>query len=148
MALSAMAVSSFATTTKKTTRRHTTHPTITSSKHSAATSAKSTKHKGVTSKTSKTRTVRRSYQQSPTPERYKEIQQALASKGYFHGEPNGEWGADSQDAMRRFQAEQNLTADGKLSSMSLIALGLGPKRLSAQSHSQPAPQPPKPEVQK
>ena len=144
MALSAMAVSSFATTTKKTPRRHT--------RHTAVTSSNSTKHKGATSKTSKTSksrsSARRSYQQSPTPERYKEIQQALASKGYYHGEPNGEWGADSQDALRRFQAEQNLTADGKLSSMSLIALGLGPKRLSAQSHTQPPPEQPKPEVQK
>src|SRR5690349_15693228 len=39
----------------------------------------------------------RSYQQAPTPERYKEIQQALAEKGYFRGEPNGEWGPDSVD---------------------------------------------------
>ena len=144
-----MAVSSFATTTKKPTKRHTTHAAVTSSKHPATTASK---HKGATgknSKTSKSRaSARRSYQQSPTPERYKEIQQALASQGYFHGEANGEWGADSQDALRRFQAEQNLTADGKLSSMSLIALGLGPKRLSAQSHAQPAPEPPKPEVQK
>jgi peptidoglycan hydrolase-like protein with peptidoglycan-binding domain len=71
------------------------------------------------------------------------------SKGYFHGEPNGEWGPDSADALKRFQAEQNLTPDGKLTSLSLIALGLGPKRLSAQAHAQPsATDPTKPEVPK
>ncbi len=91
---------------------------------------------------------RRSYQQAPTPERYKEIQQALASKGYFRGEPNGEWRPDSQEALKRFQADQNLTPDGKIGSLSLIALGLGPKRLTAQSHVQPPPEPPKTEISK
>jgi peptidoglycan hydrolase-like protein with peptidoglycan-binding domain len=72
-------------------------------------------------------------QQAPTPDRYREIQQALEAKGYFHGEPNGAWGADSADALKRFQAEQNLMPDGKINSLSLIALGLGPKRLTAKS---------------
>lgn len=71
------------------------------------------------------------YQMTPTPERYREIQQALASKGYFHGEPNGEWGPDSIDALKRFQTDQNLMPDGKIGSLSLIALGLGPKHLTA-----------------
>ena len=107
--------------------------------------ATTTKTSTVKSKSSKTKgkTVRRpvrSYQQAPTPERYQEIQQALASKGYFQGEANGRWGTDSNDALKRFQAEQNLTPDGKLNSLSLIALGLGPKRLTAQSKSaNPAP---------
>ena len=66
--------------------------------------------------------------QQPTPERYKEIQAALAAKGYFTGEPDGNWGPVSVDALRRFQHDQNLTEDGKIGSLSLIALGLGPKR--------------------
>ena len=77
-----------------------------------------------------------------------EMLQALASKGYFHGEPNGEWGPDSADALKRFQAEQNLTPDGKLTSLSLIALGLGPKRLTAQTHAPSAADATKPEVPK
>ena len=72
-------------------------------------------------------------QLTPTPERYKEIQQALASKGYLRTEPTGEWSSDSAEALKRFQAEQNLSPDGKLTSLSLIALGLGPKRLSPQA---------------
>jgi peptidoglycan hydrolase-like protein with peptidoglycan-binding domain len=82
----------------------------------------------------------RSFQQAPTADRYREIQQALATKGYFHGEPNGEWGPESSDALKRFQAEQSLMPDGKINSLSLIALGLGPKRLTAKSEAAPPPQ--------
>lgn len=72
-------------------------------------------------------------QMQPTPDRYKEIQRALVDKGYFHGQIDGNWGADSADAMKRFQADQDLDADGKLSSLSIIALGLGPRREGAES---------------
>ena len=64
----------------------------------------------------------------PTPERYREIQQALTEKGYFGGAADGNWGPESVDALKRFQHDQNLTEDGKIGSLSLIALGLGPKR--------------------
>ena len=67
-------------------------------------------------------------QLQPTPERYKEIQQALADKGYFSGAPDGVWAASSTDALKRFQHDQNLSEDGKVDALSLIALGLGPKR--------------------
>ena len=97
-----------------------------------------------------TRAPARSYQQAPTPDRYREIQQALASKGYLHNEPNGAWGPESADALKRFQADQSLMPDGKINSLSLIALGLGPKRLTAKSEpattpmsAVPSPDPPK-----
>lgn len=76
-------------------------------------------------------TAARSYtpvQQQPTSERYREIQQALIERGYLQGDPTGQWSNDSTDALRRFQQDQNLDATGKLDSLSLIALGLGPKR--------------------
>ena len=65
-------------------------------------------------------------QAAPTPDRYKEIQEALAKKGYLHSEASGVWNQDSSDALRRFQQDQNLQASGKLDSLSIIALGLGP----------------------
>jgi peptidoglycan hydrolase-like protein with peptidoglycan-binding domain len=68
-----------------------------------------------------------SYQPHPDPDRYQQIQQALADKGYFKGEVNGQWGDDSVDALKRFQADQKLDDDGKLSSLTLIGLGLGPR---------------------
>jgi hypothetical protein len=71
---------------------------------------------------------RRWAQQQPTSERYKEIQQALAGRGYFRGDPSGAWGPESIDSLKRFQHDQSLVEDGKIGSLSLIALGLGPKR--------------------
>jgi hypothetical protein len=67
-------------------------------------------------------------QQQPTVDRYREIQQALADKGYFSGTPDGNWGPESAEALKRFQREQNLEADGKIGALSLMALGLGPRR--------------------
>lgn len=80
-------------------------------------------------------------QQTPTPARYQEIQQALAERGYYHGEPNGVWGPESADALKRFQQDQKLSGDGKLDSLSLIGLGLGPKRTLSAQAVPAAPQP-------
>jgi hypothetical protein len=74
---------------------------------------------------------------APAPERYKEIQNALVSKGYLSPEDaNGSWNPASSDALKRFQGEQNLDSSGKINSLSLIALGLGPK------HDAPVMRPP------
>ena len=71
----------------------------------------------------------RNTQKAPTPDRYKEIQQALASKGYLEsGTPSGVWDNSSVEALKKFQADQSLEPSGKLDSVSLVALGLGPKR--------------------
>ena len=67
-------------------------------------------------------------QTAPTPERYQEIQQAMVAKGYGPREPNGVWGPEWSSALKRYQQDQKLDATGKLNSMSLITLGLGPKR--------------------
>jgi len=56
-----------------------------------------------------------------------EIQRALSDRGYYKGSVDGNWNADSVDALRRFQKDQNLQSDGKISSLALIGLGLGPK---------------------
>jgi len=96
-------------------------------------------------------------QQQPTADRYREIQRALAERGYFQGSADGTWGSESVEALRRFQADQNLEVDGKLGSLSLIALGLGPRRDGATNvheggqddgheSSAGAPVPPAPEV--
>jgi hypothetical protein len=69
---------------------------------------------------------------TPAPERYKEIQGALVAKGYLKPEDaNGSWNPASAEALKRFQSEQNLDASGKINSLSLIALGLGPKHDAA-----------------
>ena len=78
------------------------------------------------------RTTWRNRQMAPSPERYKEVQGALVSKGYLKPEEaGGAWGQSSTDALKRFQADQNLESNGKINSLSLIALGLGPKHDAA-----------------
>jgi len=87
----------------------------------------------------------RNRQLAPTPQRYKEIQDALAAKGYLKPEDaNGAWNQASVDALKKFQAGQNLDSTGKINSLSLIALGLGPRRESAVPKP-PADAPPAPE---
>lgn len=74
-------------------------------------------------------TTWRNRQTVPTSARYKEIQEALAAKGYLQPEnATGVWTQTSIDALKRFQADQKITSTGKINSLSLIALGLGPKR--------------------
>ena len=114
------------TTKKKTTAAKVTHST-TKTATTAKASTKSTVKRPATSKSKKPVVVARRPLQ-PSPERLKEIQQALASRGYFTSEPDGTWGPASIDALKRFQHDQNLVEDGKIGSLSLIALGLGPKR--------------------
>jgi len=81
----------------------------------------------------------RNRQLSPTADRYREIQAALAEKGYLKSEDaTGAWNQNSIDAMKRFQEDQKLDPSGKINSLSLIALGLGPK------HDATAVPPPKP----
>ncbi|MFN7921933.1 MAG: peptidoglycan-binding domain-containing protein [Bryobacteraceae bacterium] len=67
-------------------------------------------------------------QQRPAQERVLEIQRALSAKGYLAGDADGSWDDRTTDALKRFQRDQSLSADGKLSALSLIALGLGPNR--------------------
>jgi hypothetical protein len=75
------------------------------------------------------KTTWRNRQMAPTPERYKEIQDALVAKGYLKPEDTGGgWNQNSVEALKRFQGEQKLDPSGKINSLSLIALGLGPKR--------------------
>ncbi|HZU24331.1 MAG TPA: peptidoglycan-binding domain-containing protein [Bryobacteraceae bacterium] len=81
------------------------------------------------------------YQAAPTPDRYREIQQALADKGYYKGPVTGEWNADSVDALRRFQNDHNLDGDGKLTSKSLILMGLGSKHEPVAAATPPAGSP-------
>jgi hypothetical protein len=127
----------------------TTTAPATTKKKSTAKKGSSTAKKGTTTgkratsakgRTTASRPPAHTRQVQPTPERYKEIQQALAGKGYLKTEPSGTWNQESVEALRRFQEDQNITASGKIDSLSLIALGLGPKRTT--SAVQPAPSEP------
>ena len=106
----------------------------------AAASKSGAAKKSSSSKRGKKGVTWRNRQTAPAPERYKQIQDALAAKGYFKAEDaNGVWGPGSADALKKFQADQNIEATGKVNSLSLIALGLGPRRDAT-----PPPKPPEP----
>jgi len=79
-------------------------------------------------------------QLAPSNDRYREIQEALAAKGYLATPPTGQWDQDSQDAMRRFQADQKLDSSGKLTARSIIALGLGSPSAALPPSAAPAKQ--------
>jgi peptidoglycan hydrolase-like protein with peptidoglycan-binding domain len=88
----------------------------------------------------------RNRQMAPTADRYREIQQALASKGYLkQEEATGVWNQNSVEALKRFQSEQKIESTGKINSLSLIALGLGPKHETATAKPPATPQPPVPD---
>jgi N-acetyl-anhydromuramyl-L-alanine amidase AmpD len=81
-------------------------------------------------------------QQAPDAERIREIQQALRDRGY-DAEVTGSWDQRSVQALSKFQADQNinnLSGRGKLDSLTLIALGLGPKYDQAASTPKPNPE--------
>ncbi len=108
--------------------------TAKSTKSSAKSGAKSAPKSAARKGTGKNAPVRRTAawrtrQLAPTPDRYRQIQQALAAKGYLRPEDaTGVWNQTSTDAMKKFQAEQKIESSGKINSLSLIALGLGPRR--------------------
>lgn len=77
--------------------------------------------------TTKKKTTVASVQQHPTLERYAEIQQALVDRGYLE-KADGKWDAASVEALKKFQEDQELSVDGKIGALSLMALGLGPRR--------------------
>jgi hypothetical protein len=65
------------------------------------------------------------------PERAREIQTALIREHYLTGEPSGQWDAQSQAAMTRFQADQGWQTKLTPDSRALIKLGLGPNNATS-----------------
>jgi peptidoglycan hydrolase-like protein with peptidoglycan-binding domain len=58
--------------------------------------------------------------------RTRQIQQALAKAHYLEGEPSGVWDAQTEAALRRFQAANGWQTKVVPDSRALIKLGLGP----------------------
>ena len=70
-------------------------------------------------------------QQSIAPQRATEIQQALIREHYLSGEPSGQWDAETQAAMVKFQADNGWQTKLAPDSRALIKLGLGPSHSGA-----------------
>lgn len=97
------------TTTKSSASSHATSHTATGKKSSRR--KKSTKVKG---------------QQKIDPERARSIQEALIREHYLTGEPSGTWNPESEEAMRKYQADHGWQSKTVPDSRALISLGLGP----------------------
>jgi peptidoglycan hydrolase-like protein with peptidoglycan-binding domain len=65
-------------------------------------------------------------QQKIDPQRALEIQEALIREHYLNGKPTGVWNDATQQAMRRYQADNNWQSKTTPDARALIKLGLGP----------------------
>jgi peptidoglycan hydrolase-like protein with peptidoglycan-binding domain len=96
---------------------------------SGASGSTSTTHKSTSKKkksSSHHHSARREpFQKAPTPDRISEIQTALSRGGYFEGDPNGKWDANTVAAMQKFQSANGLNSSGKIDAITLQKLGLG-----------------------
>jgi peptidoglycan hydrolase-like protein with peptidoglycan-binding domain len=95
----------------------------------------------------KSRKVSRRGQQKIDSERTHQIQDALIRQHYMRGEPTGKWDATTEDALRRYQADNGWQNKTVPDSRALIKLGLGPNHdhlLNPESAMTTMPQTPRP----
>lgn len=69
------------------------------------------------------------------------VQQNLADRGYDPGPTDGRWGQRTQAALRNFERDQNLRADGRPDPQTLAALGVESGSPSTQTGQMPAERP-------
>jgi hypothetical protein len=69
-------------------------------------------------------------QRGIAPERATEIQNALIRKNYLTGSPSGQWDAQTESAMQKYQADHGWQTKLTPDSRALISLGLGPSTAS------------------
>lgn len=93
------------------------------STHTASTHSRHSKHgKHVVAKKS----WKSQGQHGISSDRAREIQEALIQQHYLDGEPSGVWDAQTQEACRKFQADNGWQTKVLPDSRALIKLGLGP----------------------
>lgn len=105
------------------TKQPASHTSTSFHKKSSSTSAHSTTSK---SKKSRKSAASRHGQQKIDPQRTLEIQQALIREHYLTGKPSGVWNDETQQAMQRYQADNNWQSKTTPDARALIKLGLGP----------------------
>ena len=87
-------------------------------------------------------------QQKIDSERAQAIQEALIREHYMTGEATGTWNQSSEEAMRRYQADNGWQSKTVPDSRALIKLGLGPSKdhlLNPESAMTTVPDPPRAE---
>src|SRR5207302_3224124 len=125
------------TSTKPATHKNTVSASKTTPKSSATAHSASAAHPATKSKSAHSRTTRTSShkgkrakkvkgQQKIDSERTHQIQEALIRQHYMTGEATGKWDATTEDALRRFQADNGWQNKTVPDSRALIKLALGP----------------------
>lgn len=64
-------------------------------------------------------------QMAPTPDRVREIQEALQKDGSYEGDPTGKWDDATTEAMKKYQDKNGFPVTGKIDALSLNKMGLG-----------------------
>lgn len=105
----------------QTSSRKATHKTVSAKRY-----AKSKHHRA------KKSSWKRHGQQGITPDRAREIQEALIREHYLSGEATGIWDASTQAAMVRYQNDNGWQTKVVPDSRALIKLGLGPNYSQAE----------------
>jgi hypothetical protein len=108
------------------------HASTSSHTTSSHTKTKST-HTSAHSSTGKSKKSRKSAskghthgQQKIDSKRTEEIQEALIREHYLDGKPTGVWNDATQQAMQKYQADNNWQSKSTPDARALIKLGLGP----------------------
>src|ERR1700739_1526386 len=124
-----LACFAFPETAPSSSKTTSTHNTSTA-KPKSPTSKSKTAHSRTTSSRTSSRKGKRSKkvkgQQKIDSERTHQIQEALIRQHYMTGQATGKWDATTEDALRRFQAENGWQNKTGPDSRPLIKLGLGP----------------------
>jgi peptidoglycan hydrolase-like protein with peptidoglycan-binding domain len=130
--MTAVAFANFAsatTTTGKHSHSSTVKPSSKSEKasaHSSKTSSHSRKARSRRGKYVAKKSWKSKGQHGISTDRAREIQEALIRQHYLDGEPNGTWDSRTQEACRRYQADNGWQTKVLPDSRLLIKLGLGP----------------------
>ena len=135
VALLAATLSSAQETDSKSSAQPTSTPAASSSNASTSSHAKTSKstHTSAHSSTGKSKKSRKSAskgrthgQQKIDSKRTEEIQEALIREHYLDGKPTGVWNDATQQAMQKYQADNNWQSKSTPDARALIKLGLGP----------------------
>jgi hypothetical protein len=103
-------------------------PSSSSSSAGAQKSTSKTRTAAVGKRSSRKRSARVRGQQKIDSERAQAIQEALIREHYLSGEATGTWNQSSEEAMRRYQADNGWQSKTVPDARALIRLGLGPSK--------------------
>ena len=130
--LIAIVAISLSASAKSTTTKHHSAPTkVASTAHHSSSHVARTSSRSSHSRHGKTRRVAKKSWKSKgqhgiTSDRTRQIQEALIQQHYLEGEANGVWDTRTQEACRKYQADNGWQSKVLPDSRALIKLGLGP----------------------